>query len=125
MLILEEPFSNEKFYKVKTLEDIKNSPSNSTLIFEYCPSSIEIYNFCRQNNIPYGVIVNSMKEAIFIINLGAKYIFCDTILKAKEFQKIVDDYLSDTKVVYLASSLDEIEKAVQFTIDAIKLKGNI
>jgi hypothetical protein len=125
MLILEAPFSNETFYKVKTLEDIKTSPNNSTLVFEYCNSSLELYNFCKINNISYAVKVNSVKEFIFVSNLKAKYVFCDTILEAKILQKIADNYLTDTKVVYLASSLDEIEEAAKYSIDAIKLKGSL
>ena len=58
-------------------------------------------------------------------NLNAKYAFCDTITTAKTFQKIADEYLLDTKIVYLASSLDEIEEIAKHSIDAIKLKNNI
>ncbi len=123
MLILEKPFSNEEFYEVNTLEDIKNSPNNATLIFKYCDSSIELYNFCKINNIPYAVHIFNIKELIFCANLGAKYVFCDTIKQAKHFQKIVDNYLLDTKIVLLTDSLDKIEEASKYTIDAIKLKG--
>ena len=97
MLILEKPFSNEEFTFAKNLEDIKNK--KGTLIFEFCNSSIELYNFCKINDIEYGVIVNNKVELIFISNLGAKYAFCDTISKAKEFQKIAEDYLLDTKII--------------------------
>ena len=38
MRILEKPFCDEIFVYVKTLQDIKNSPNNATLIFEYCDS---------------------------------------------------------------------------------------
>jgi len=123
MLILEKPFSNEEFYEVNTLEDIKNSPSNSTLLFKYCDSSLELYNFCKINNIPFGVFASDIKEMLFSVNLGAKYIFCDTIKKAKKFQKIADDYLLDSKIVLLVDSFDNLEEITQHNIDAIKLKG--
>ncbi|GAB6046106.1 hypothetical protein JCM11957_17050 [Caminibacter profundus] len=125
MLILEEPFSNEKFYRVKTIEDIKNSPSNSTLIFLYSDSSLEVFNFCKKNSIEYGVIINSIKELIFVSNLKAKYIFTDILEKALKFQQIAEKYLLDTKIVYLANSLDEIEKTAELGIDAVKLKENL
>jgi len=125
MLILEEPFSNEKFYRVKTIDDIKNSPSNSTLIFHYCDSSLEVFNFCKENSIEYGVIINSTKELIFVSNLKAKYIFTDILEKASKFQKIAEKYLLDTKIVYLASSFNEIEKVAELGIDAVKLKENL
>jgi hypothetical protein len=123
MKILEKPFCNEEFTYVKTLEDIKNSPSNNTLIFEYCDSSIELYNFCKINNIPFGVIVSDIKELIFCLNLNAKYVFCDTIKNAKKFQKIVEDYLYDTKIVLFVDDFNNMEEIVSYQIDAIKLKG--
>ena len=122
MLILEEPFSSEKFVKVKTLEDIKNTPANSTLIFDYCESSLEVYNFCKINDIPYGVNIIAVKELIFISNLNAKYAFCDTIEKAKKFQKIANEYLMDTKIILIVSNFDDIENIANFGIDGIKLR---
>ena len=122
MLILEEPFSSEKFIKVKTLEDIKKTPSNSTLIFDYCPSSLEVYNFCKINNIPYGVNIISVKELIFISNLNAKYAFCDNLEKAKKFQKIANEYLLDTKIILIVNNFDDIENIANFGIDGIKLR---
>ena len=124
MKILEKPFCDEEFFEVATLEDIKNSPKNSTLIFKYRDSSIELYNFCKINNIPYGVIISDIKEMIFCINLNAKYVFCDTIEKGKVFQKIADDYLTDTKVVLLVENFDTIGEIAKHNIDAIKLKEN-
>ena len=123
MIILEPPFSNEQFVKVKTLQDIKNSPSNSTLIFDYCNSSLELYNFCKINDIPYGVNIISVKELIFVSNLYAKYIFCDTIEKAKKFQKIANEYLMDTKIILLIQNFDDIENIANFGIDGIKLRS--
>jgi len=122
MIILNKPFSYEEFYKVKTLEDIKNSPSNSTLIFDYCESNLTLFEFCKNNEISYGVNINSVKELIFISNLKAKYAFVDNLEKAKEFQKIAENYLLDTKIILLVESFDKIEEITKFTIDGIKLK---
>ena len=123
MIILEPPFSKEKFTKVETIENIKSSPSNSTLIFDYCNSSLEVYNFCKINNISYGVNIISVKELIFISNLNAKYAFCDTIEKAKKLQKIANKYLLDTKIILLISNFDDIENITNFGIDGIKLRS--
>ena len=122
MKILEKPFCDEIFVYVKTLQDIKNSPNNATLIFEYCDSSLEIYNFCKINNIQYAVKVNNIKEMIFCTNLNAKYIFCDTIQNAKVFQKTVDEYLLDTQIVLLVDDFKNIKEIVKNKIDAIKIK---
>ncbi len=125
MLILEPPFSDEKFYRVKNIEDIQNSPNNSTLIFHYCDATLEVFNFCKQNDLPYGVIVENIKEMIFVSNLKAKYIFTDILQKASDFQKIAESYLLDTKVVYFIDSFDEIEKVARLGIDAVKLKESL
>jgi hypothetical protein len=121
MLILEKPFSRENFIKINSTEEIKNTPSNSTLIFEY-KNNLETFIFCKKNDIPYGVIVNSVKELIFIANLNAKYAFTDNLEKAKIFQKIAENYLLDTKIIFLADSFDEIENLIKYQIDGIKLK---
>ena len=125
MLILEKPFCDETFFKCTSLEDIKNSPSNSTLIFYYCDNSLELFKFCKNNNISYGVIINSIKELIFVSNLKAKYVFTDIEKKAVEFQKIANEYLLDTKIVYLSKSFEEIEKIAKLGIDAFKLKESL
>jgi len=124
MIILDKPFNEENFIKVKTINDIKNTPNNSTLIFDYCNSSLDIYNFCKIHNISYGVNVKGIKELIFISNLNAKYAFADNIKQAEIFQKIANEYLLDTKIILYIKDLDEIEKVAMFGIDGVKLKEN-
>jgi hypothetical protein len=121
MLILEKPFSNENFIKVNHIEEIKNTQSNSTLIFEY-NDNLNTFVFCKENGIPYGVIINDIKELIFIANLNAKYAFTDSLEKAEIFQKTAENYLLDTKIIFLADSLDEIKNLIKYQIDGIKLK---
>ena len=48
--------------------------------------------------------------------------FCNTIEKAKIFQKIADDYLTDTKIVLLVENFDNLDEIVKCNIDAVKLK---
>ncbi len=124
MIILNEPFSYEKFIYVKTTNDIKNTPSNSTLIFDYCESSLSLFEFCQNNAIPYGVKINSVKELIFISNLNAKYAFTDILENAKIFQKIANEYLMDTKIILLIENFDKIEEITMSGIDGVKLKEN-
>ena len=124
MIILEPPFCEEKFQNVTTLEEIKTTKPNSTLIFDYCDSSIEVYNFCKINDIPYGVKINTIKGLIFISNLNAKYAFADNIENAKIFQKIANEYLLDTKIILFIDSLEDIEKIAPLGIDGVKLKEN-
>ena len=124
MIILNEPFSYEKFVKVNSIEEIKKTSSNSTLIFDYCESSLSIFEFCKNNNISYGVNINSIKELIFVANLNSKYVFTDNIKKAKIFQKIANEYLFDTKIILLIENFDKIEEIIFLGIDGVKLKEN-
>jgi hypothetical protein len=122
MLILEKPFSNENFIKVSSIEEIKNTPSNTTIIFEYNDKLMDAFVFCKKNDIAYGVKINSVKELIFIANLNAKYAFTDSLQKAEIFQKTAENYLLDTKIIFLADSLEKIEVLVKYRIDGIKVK---
>ena len=119
MIILNDKrFSDENFFYAKTLEDISNSPNNSTIIFKYNEDDIKLYKFCQTNNISYGVEIDSIKEFIFIINLNAKYTFCNNIELASTIQKIADNYLTQTKVI-IKTSFELLEKAVLHEIDGI------
>jgi hypothetical protein len=119
MIILNDKrFSDEKFFEIKTKEDIQNSKNNSTLLFQYNEQDIELYKFCQKNNIPYAVEITSITEFIFINNLDAKYAFCSDLEIAKNLQKIADNYLSDTRIIVKAP-LKKIEKIAIFEIDGI------
>jgi hypothetical protein len=125
MIILNDNrFSDETFYYASNIEDIKNSPNNSTIIFKYNEQDLELYKFCKQNNISYGVEVNSLKELIFIANLNAKYAFCKLPI-ASILQKFVDNYLINTKII-VKSKLSNIEEIATNEIDGIFVsKGEI
>jgi hypothetical protein len=117
VIILDSPFSDEIFFKTNNYKNIKNSPNNSTIVFEN--AKIEDYLFCKKNNIPYGAIINSIKEFIFLINLKAKYSFCKELELAKTLQKIADNYLTETKVILITKNYDKIEEIVSNEIDGI------
>jgi len=123
MIILNDSrFSDEIFYKVKTIEDISDSPNNSTIIFKYNENDLDIYKFCKKNNIPYAVEINSLKELIFISNLDAKYALCELNI-ASELQKFADNYLTNTKII-VKSHISNIEILAKQEIDGIFiLKG--
>ena len=119
MIILNDKrFSEEIFFEAKNKEDIENSANNSTILFEFNEKDIPLYKLCQKNNIPYGVKISSIKEFIFIINLNAKYAFCENIELASTLQKIADNYLTETKVI-IKTSFELLEKAVLHEIDGI------
>ena len=119
MIILNDKrFSEERFCNVKNLEEIENSPNNSTLIFQYSENDIPLYQFCKKNGVPYGVKISSIQEFVFIHNLNGKYVFIDDLDLGKTLQKLADNYLSDTKII-METSLKKIEKMALLEIDGI------
>jgi hypothetical protein len=118
IILNDKRFNNEIFFKAFSKEDIKNSPNNSTIIFEFDENDIDLYNFCKNSNIEYGVEISSITEFIFITNLDAKYAFCNDIKFAKNLQKLADNYLTQTKVI-VKSSIKNIEKIALAEIDGI------
>ncbi len=124
MIILNDSrFSDEIFIEAKNLDDIKNSPNNSTIIFKYNENDLELYKFCQKNNIRYGVEIDSIKEFIFISNLNATYAMCNNLKIAKILQKIVDNYILETKIV-IKSHIENIEEIALNEIDAIFIQGD-
>jgi len=118
MIILNDVrFSNEIFFEAKNLEDISNSPNNSTILFKYNEKDLNIYKFCKENSISYGVEINSLKELIFISNLNAKYALCNIDI-APTLQKFADNYLIMTKII-VKSQISNIEKIAKNEIDGI------
>jgi hypothetical protein len=123
MIILNDSrFSDEIFFYATSLEDISNAQNNSTIIFKYSETDLNIYKFCKKNNIPYAVEINSLKELIFISNLDAKYALCELNI-ASELQKFADNYLTNTKII-VKSHISNIEILAKQEIDGIFiLKG--
>ncbi len=106
------------FYKIKTIEDIKNTPSNSILLFDF---NKEIMKFCKENDIKYAVIVSSILEAILANNLNATFIIINKKI-AKKIQEIANEYLFDSKILVKIVFEWEIETFAKLGIDGVLLK---
>lgn len=120
MLIIGDDFIPfEKIENIKRVEDIKNTSSNSTVVFGF---SKEILAFCMKNGVNSGVKIASLKEAVFANALGAKYIVCpEEILQS--VQKLADDYLFDSKILAVIENEEEIEKFALKNIDGVIYKN--
>ena len=124
MIILNDKrFSDEIFCEVSNKEDIEKTSNNSTLIFSFREDLLDTFKFCKENGVNYAVKVCSVVEAIFSMNLGAKYIFVSNLELAKKIQKIATEYLSDSKIILFVGSYDEdmIEITASNYIDGIFL----
>lgn len=120
MIILgDENFSSEKLLKVQNIDDISNTPPNSTIYL--ASGNVLIQKFCKLNKVNYAVVILSIKEAIYANNLNAKYIICAKDIAAS-IQKIAENYMFDSKILVEIDSEDEIEWAALNGIDGVIYK---
>lgn len=103
----------EDFFRVLSIEDIKNTKSNSMLFFDF---NEELLKYSNSENLNFLVYVNSIKEAIYASSFNAKYIVCKNKL-AKKLQKIADNYMWDSKILTIINSSEDLEKVALEEID--------
>ncbi|AYJ79931.1 hypothetical protein AN286_07105 [Aliarcobacter cryaerophilus ATCC 43158] len=103
----------EDFFKVLSIEDIKNTKANSMLFFDF---NEELLKYSNSENLNFLVYVSSIKEALYASNFNAKYIVCKNKL-AKKLQKIADNYMWDSKILTIIKSSDDLEKVALEEID--------
>jgi len=105
----------DDFNKIKTIQDIKNTPSNSTILFDF---DKKIMKFCQANGIKYAVTVSSILEAILANNLNADFIIVNKKL-TKEIQETANEYLFDSKILVKIVFEWEIETFAKLGIDGV------
>ena len=114
----------EDVVTISKLEEIKKTRSNSVLLFKF---DAEIMAYCKNNSLKYGVIVSSIKEAIYANALMAKYIISD-ISMAEKVQKIAQNYMFDSRILAIIEQDSQIEDVAFAEIDGAIYKhiiGNI
>jgi len=117
MKIIGHPWiKSEEFYRVIDIEDIKKTPPNSTVLLSSL--NINLASFCQKNIIPYAVEIESIKDAIFLNLLEAKYIICSKKL-AEKIMPIAQNYLFDTQVLAKISEDSEIEDMAKVGVDGV------
>ena len=107
------PFEQIKFIYTDT--EINNTKSNSTVIFK---NNLELMKYCHSNEVAYGVVVSSIKEAIYANALEAKYILAKEELASK-LQELATNYLFDSKILAIIKNDDQIENIALKNIDGI------
>ena len=119
MIIIGHPWvESPKFCKVFSKADIKKSQPVDIVLLEPITDSHSLAKYCQENNIPFAVTVNSLKEAIFTNALGAKYIICEED-DALIIYPIAQEYLFDTRVLVLIHDEKEISKIARSGIDGV------
>jgi len=108
----------EPLYYVETIEEIANTPSNSTLWLGSFKSAKEIAKHCYKNHISYGVMAESVNDALLSNALYARYILADHSLASK-LQKIAENYLFDAKILVPISDESEMKAIAEDGIDGV------
>ncbi len=114
MILIGDPnIEYENIEKIASIEDIKQSTPNGTVLFDF---DFEILKYTKLNDINSAVTVHSIKEAIYASKLSAKYII-PRINILVQVQKIADNYMFDSKILAVIENSDEIEKIAFDEID--------
>ena len=118
IILLDEHISCEKFYVISNIDDIKNTKSNSVVIFDY---DKDLMVYCLQNNVPFAVNVKTIPEIIYSNSLNARYIFpiTDTPQLIETAQKLADNYMFDSKIIARIQDSNEIEYYSLKEIDGV------
>lgn len=125
IIIGHEIIEYKKIETIQNIDDIKKTKSNSVVFFNY---DIELMQYCKMNDISYGVYAHDIKSAIFANALEAKYIF-STKKNIKDIQEVANEYMFDSKVLQIISDESMVENAAKKGIDGViyekVLKGMI
>lgn len=119
MIIIGHPWvKSQKFCKIFSIEDIKQSKPNEVVLLEPIVESHGLAVHCQENDIAFAVTVNSLQEAIFTNALGARYMVCEED-DALIIQPIAQEYLFDTRILVLIQDEKEIAKIARSGIDGV------
>ncbi len=119
MIIIGHPWiESDRFCKVFLQKDIKGSPAGTIVLLEPLVDSHTLAHYCKENQIPFALTVNTLQEAIFANALGAAYMICEED-DALIIQPIAQEYLFDTRVLALIHEEKEITKIARSGIDGV------
>ncbi len=119
MIIIGHPWiESSRFHKVFSQEDIEKSEVDDIVLLEPLSDSIGLAKYCKNNDIPYAVSVNTLTEALFCNALDANFILCKEKV-ACIIQPVAQEYLFDTKVLVLAQDEKDIDQFARSGIDGV------
>lgn len=125
MIIIGHDFvPSEVLYLIKKEDDIAQTPSNSTVVFEFSEANVPLCHYCRDNGVNFALIVDVERDAIFGNALGAAYLICDKVVSAK-VQKLANEYMYDAKVLLYSSTEADMDFAAESGIDGIIFEKGI
>ena len=119
MQIIGDPWiPYDAFYSINSLEDIKRTPPNSTVLIENLSDSIELLQYTKKERISTALMVEDIKSSMYANLLGVKYIIAPKSI-AQELQSIAQNYLFDSQILVEISDSSEIESYAKMGIDGV------
>ena len=116
MLILNhELLEKLEIKKIDSIKDVENSLPKAFLIVQ----DLQLAKFCFENSIAYCALVEGIKDSLFFVNLGAKYLLTKDLEFAKVLQNLAENYLFDSKILLAIKEESEIEKVAKSGIDGV------
>lgn len=116
----------QNFAKIENLNDIAHTKASSILWFDAGLESthFELANHCQAHQLPYAVRICSINELLLFSALEPKYLIlhANVLGYAQEYQKLLEHYLLDCKLLYPISSQDELCQVAQLGIDGVIFK---
>ena len=119
MIILGHPdIPFEPLHYVESVEEIAQTPAGATLWLGPYRETVELAHHCLQHGLPYGVMAETLTDALLANALGARYILVSEPL-ATTVQKAAETYLFDAKILLPVTEESEMEEAAQAGIDGV------
>lgn len=87
-------------------------------------SNKEVLEYIKKVKIPFAVFIENATQACLANALGATYIITDKELLEK-IQKIANEYLFDTKVLYLIKDEKDMEYGIENFVDGVLFSSAI
>ena len=108
----------ENISLIGSIEDIKSTKPNSTVVFDFDKEKMK---YCMENEINYSVKISSITESIYANNLNARYILPNNEL-LEIVQKIAENYMFDSKILATIQNEESIEDIAIQSIDGAIFK---
>ena len=102
------------------IKNLNNTKSGSTVIIDFVDA--KMLGVLQDEQVPFGVVVCSIKEAIIANSYSAKYIISKKQLSDK-LQKIADNYLFDSRIISIIEDDKELEESAIDGIDGVIFKN--
>ena len=118
MLFFGHPLiESEKFYTISKIDDVKDTPSNSCVVFEF-ENSTKLINYLQTNGVNFALKVLNIEQLLLAAALDASYIMVPKSI-AKQAQKIATEYLFDAKILCHIEQGDSLEEFASFGLDGV------